>query len=70
MKNMSYESSKHKKISKTCKELVVKKIIKSYGGRVWLESKVGKESTFFFTLLKQEMGVQNEKLKANPTCGK
>ncbi|MGE5297498.1 MAG: sensor histidine kinase [Solirubrobacterales bacterium] len=29
---------------------VVKKIIEMYGGRVWVESEVGKGSTFFFTL--------------------
>jgi signal transduction histidine kinase len=36
---------------------VVKKIVEMYGGRVWVESKVGEGSTFLFTLPKaQEAG--------------
>ncbi|MGZ8188275.1 MAG: sensor histidine kinase [Methylosarcina sp.] len=31
---------------------IVKKIVEMYGGRVWLESKVGQGSTFYFTLPK------------------
>ena len=31
---------------------VVKKIVEMYGGRVWVESKVGEGSTFYFTLPK------------------
>ena len=57
---------------------VIKKIVELYGGRIWLESKLGRGSTFYFTLPKQvapscdalqngpeEMGVKDEKLKAN-----
>jgi signal transduction histidine kinase len=35
---------------------VVKKSVEMYGGRVWLESELGKGSTFWFTLPKAESG--------------
>jgi signal transduction histidine kinase len=44
---------------------LVKKITELYGGKVWLESKVGEGTTFFFTLLKQKMEVQNAELEAS-----
>jgi len=44
---------------------VVKKIVELYSGKIWVESKIGEGSTFFFTLPKKEMGVRNENLKAS-----
>ncbi len=45
---------------------LVKKIVKMWGGRVWLESTVGEGSTFFFTLPKE--GARNERKYTNSTC--
>ena len=44
---------------------VTKKIIELYGGKIWLESKPGQGTTFFFTLLKQDIGVRNEEYETN-----
>jgi PAS domain S-box-containing protein len=44
---------------------VVKKIIEMYGGKIWVESKVGEGSTFLFTLPQQERKIKDERLEAN-----
>ncbi|MDD5064084.1 MAG: ATP-binding protein [Phycisphaerae bacterium] len=42
---------------------VIKKIVELYNGRIWVQSKVGEGSTFFFTLPKQNIGAKkNEEL--------
>jgi signal transduction histidine kinase len=46
---------------------VTMKIVKLYGGDIWVESKVGEGSTFFFTFPKQKAGLKNEKLETNST---
>lgn len=47
---------------------VLKKIVDMYGGKIWVESKVGQGSEFFFTLPKQEKEIVSEKLEANIAC--
>ena len=43
---------------------IIKKIIEMYDGKIWVQSKVGEGSTFFFTLPRQEMRITNEELQA------
>jgi signal transduction histidine kinase len=43
---------------------VVKKIVESYGGRIWVESKLGEGSVFYFTFPKQETQVSKVKVEA------
>jgi len=44
---------------------IAKKIVGLYNGKIWVESKVGEGSAFFFTLPKQKTGAKNEKLETN-----
>jgi len=44
---------------------VVKKIVEKCNGRVWVESKAGEETTFFFTLPIQKTETQSEKCQAH-----
>jgi signal transduction histidine kinase len=43
----------------------VKKIIETYAGKIWIESELGKGTTFLFTLPKQNCEVMDAKLQ---TC--
>jgi signal transduction histidine kinase len=47
---------------------LVRKIVETYDGKVWVESRPGQGSTFYFTLPAQDSGVVNEKLPANSAC--
>ena len=47
---------------------LVKKIVDMHNGRIWVESKIGIGSIFFFTLPKQKKEMKNAKLETNIAC--
>ena len=49
---------------------IVKKIIEGNGGKVWVESKVGEGSTFYFIVLKNVGAETNEELEAHLVSGR
>jgi signal transduction histidine kinase len=47
---------------------VVKKIVELYGGKIWVESQIGKGSTFYFTFPKQQEDIVYEHKKTYTSC--
>lgn len=47
---------------------IAKKIIELYGGKIWIESRLGTGSTFFFTLPKQQEEIIYEHTKSHTSC--
>ena len=42
---------------------IVKKIVETYGGTIWIESELGQGTTFLFILPKQTCGIRDARLE-------
>lgn len=47
---------------------LVKRIVEMYGGRVWIESRPGEGSTFYFTWPRNHGEMQHERLQTSTAC--